>query len=192
VLGTRILRPEVFSVPRLGSINLHKGKVPQDRGMPPGFWELYESERAGVTVHFVSAKLDAGDIVENAEVEISPLETPESLREKLDRQGAHTLALAVSKLQEGVAERIPQPPLSGASRTRPTRKEIAILRERLPHWRVPRSDFFVVLKNACYIFLYFCLYRPVRTLRKRSRAAILLSLWDIPGIGVSEEHLPLY
>jgi peptidoglycan/xylan/chitin deacetylase (PgdA/CDA1 family) len=175
VLGTRILRPEVFSVPRLGSINLHKGKVPQYRGMPPGFWELYEGERtAGITVHFVSTKLDAGDVVETAEVEISPLETPESLLEKLDQEGARTLAEAVCKLQEGVAERIPQPPVTGAARTRPTRKEIAALRERLPHWRVSRSDFFVVLKNALYISLYFCLYRVVRARRKRSRAAILL------------------
>ena len=71
VLGTRILRPELFSVPRLGSVNLHKGKVPEYRGMPPGFWELYEGERsAGITVHFVSAKLDAGDVVETAEVAI--------------------------------------------------------------------------------------------------------------------------
>jgi peptidoglycan/xylan/chitin deacetylase (PgdA/CDA1 family) len=175
VLGTRILRPEVFSVPRLGSINLHKGKVPQYRGMPPGFWELSEGERtAGVTVHLVSSKLDAGDVVESAEVEISPLETPESLLEKLDEQGARTLALAVSKFQEGIVERIPQPPATGAARTKPTRKEIAELRKRLPHWRIPRSDVFVVLKNALYISLYFCLYRAVRASRKRSRAAILL------------------
>ena len=83
VLGTRILRSEVFSLPRLGSINLHKGKVPEYRGMPPGFWELYEGERtAGITVHFVSAKLDAGDVVETSAVAISPLETPESLSGK--------------------------------------------------------------------------------------------------------------
>lgn len=175
VLGTRILRPEVFSVPRMGSINLHKGKVPEYRGMPPGFWELYEGERtAGITVHFVSAKLDAGNVVETAEVEISPLETPESLLEKLDQEGSRTLAVAVSKLQEGTAQRIPQPPITGKSRTRPTAKEIEELRKRLPHWRVPRSDFFVVLKNAFYISVYFCLYRAVRASRKRSRAAILL------------------
>ncbi len=175
VVGTRILRPEVFNVPRMGSINLHKGKVPQYRGMPPGFWELYEGERtAGVTVHFVSSKLDAGDVVETGEVEISPLETPESLLEKLDQLGAHILASAVCKLQGGTAERIPQPPVTQVARTRPTRKEIATLHERLPHWRSPRPDFFVVLKNAFYIFLYFCLYPIVRGRRKHSRAAILL------------------
>ena len=54
VLGTRILKRSTFAVPRMGCINLHKGKVPEYRGMPPGFWELYDSQNsATVTVHMV-------------------------------------------------------------------------------------------------------------------------------------------
>lgn len=88
VLGTRILRPSVFNLPRMGSINLHKGRVPEYRGLPPGFWELYDGARtAGVTVHFVSSKLDAGDVIETGEVQILPLDTPESLLEKLHQEG---------------------------------------------------------------------------------------------------------
>src|SRR5439155_5560131 len=64
VLGTRILKRSTFSIPRMGCINLHKGKVPEYRGMPPGFWELYDGRSsAGVTVHFVDDGLDTGDIV---------------------------------------------------------------------------------------------------------------------------------
>ena len=37
VIGTRILKRSTFAKPRLGSLNLHKGKVPEYRGMPPGF-----------------------------------------------------------------------------------------------------------------------------------------------------------
>jgi len=46
VLGTRVLRRSTFGVPRLGSINLHKGALPRYRGMPPGFWELYNGEKS--------------------------------------------------------------------------------------------------------------------------------------------------
>ena len=50
VLGTRILKASTFGVPRMGCINLHKGKVPEYRGMPPGFWELYDgASSASVT-----------------------------------------------------------------------------------------------------------------------------------------------
>jgi formyl transferase-like protein len=61
VLGTRILKESTFSVPRLGCINLHKGKVPEYRGMPPGFWELFDgASTAGITVHRVATQLMPG------------------------------------------------------------------------------------------------------------------------------------
>src|ERR1700736_3999608 len=36
VLGTRVLKRRIFEIPRLGCVNLHKGSVPEYRGMPPG------------------------------------------------------------------------------------------------------------------------------------------------------------
>ncbi len=66
--GTNILKPETFSIPRLGSINLHCGRLPSYRGAPPAFWELMAGEReVGVTVHQVSAALDAGAIYARGE-----------------------------------------------------------------------------------------------------------------------------
>src|SRR5439155_17552281 len=45
VIGTRILKRSTFAIPRMGCINVHKGKVPEYRGLPPGFWELYENQK---------------------------------------------------------------------------------------------------------------------------------------------------
>ncbi|MDX1396780.1 MAG: formyltransferase family protein [Gemmatimonadota bacterium] len=62
--GTYILRESVFGIPRLGCINLHTGKVPEYRGAAPAFWELYNGEtEVGVTVHEVTADLDAGRVL---------------------------------------------------------------------------------------------------------------------------------
>ena len=62
--GTNIIKESVFSIPRLGSINLHQGLAPVYRGGPTVFWELYNNEKEiGITVHFVAAKVDTGDIV---------------------------------------------------------------------------------------------------------------------------------
>jgi folate-dependent phosphoribosylglycinamide formyltransferase PurN len=62
--GTNIIRETVFSVPRLGSINLHQGLAPLYRGGPTVFWELFNGEREiGITIHFVAAKVDTGDII---------------------------------------------------------------------------------------------------------------------------------
>lgn len=62
--GTNIIKEPVFSIPRLGSINIHQGLAPYYRGGPPLFWELFNGENeVGITVHFVAAEVDTGDII---------------------------------------------------------------------------------------------------------------------------------
>lgn len=175
VLGTRVLRPSCFSVPRLGSINLHKGKVPEYRGMPPGFWELFDGAKtAGVTVHFVDSRLDTGDVVAAGEVPISPKETPDSLLEKLHVEGARMLVRAVDSIRSGDFQRKTQAVTSHRAHTRPTLAEEAALRRRLPHWSeqsAPRA----ITRNLIYLTI-FCsgIHWLLRAARKRSRAAIIL------------------
>ena len=49
VVGTYILKPEIFSIPRQGSINLHTGRAPLYRGAAPAFWELFNGDdRVGI------------------------------------------------------------------------------------------------------------------------------------------------
>ena len=56
-LAAPILRRELFAIPTVGTVNLHKGKVPDYRGMPPAFWELWNDEESvGCTVHWVDRK----------------------------------------------------------------------------------------------------------------------------------------
>lgn len=62
--GTNIIKKEVFSIPRKGSINIHQGLTPFYRGGPSIFWELFNDEKeVGVTVHFVASKVDTGDVI---------------------------------------------------------------------------------------------------------------------------------
>lgn len=62
--GTNIIKENVFGIPRLGSINLHQGLAPHYRGGPTVFWELYNGEdEIGITIHYVAAKVDTGDII---------------------------------------------------------------------------------------------------------------------------------
>jgi peptidoglycan/xylan/chitin deacetylase (PgdA/CDA1 family) len=175
VLGTRVLKPTTFSVPRLGSVNLHKGKVPEYRGMPPGFWELFDgAAAAGVTVHFVDNTLDTGDVVETGEVTIEPRETPDSLIEKLHEEGVRVLVRAVQTIQAGTARRTPQSHTSATPRTRPTLSEMAALKRRLPYWG-QQTDAGIVLKNLLYLAIFHSgIYSLVRKNRKSSRAAIIL------------------
>jgi peptidoglycan/xylan/chitin deacetylase (PgdA/CDA1 family) len=176
VLGTRILKPGTFGVPRMGCINLHKGRVPEYRGLPPGFWELYDGAlSAGLTVHFVDEGLDTGDIVATSTVPIMGTDTPESLVEKLHEEGARLLASVVSTIRSGKASPQPREKLPLKPRTRPTRKEIGLLRRRLPHWK-HRGDVSTILRDLYLLFVYYCgIYYIARQLHRllwRSRGAI--------------------
>lgn len=198
VLGTRILKPCIFSVPRLGSINLHKGRLPDYRGMPPGFWELYAGEtKAGATAHFVDAGLDTGDIVAEDTIAISPLETPDTLRVKLNWLGSEVLARAVTALSEGTAQRTPQPKATGRANSKPNEAQQSQLALRLPHWR-RRNPLFEIAKHLLYFsFHYSGLLALKRNLRSSQRAAILLyhrvNNWSVDPLTTSErrfaEHL---
>jgi peptidoglycan/xylan/chitin deacetylase (PgdA/CDA1 family)/folate-dependent phosphoribosylglycinamide formyltransferase PurN len=179
VLGTRILKPSTFGVPRQGCINLHKGKVPEYRGMPPGFWELYDgATTAGVTVHFVDKGLDTGDIVATGAVDIAKTETPESLLEKLHAEGAKTLASAVAQIRDGTATRQLQPKVETTPRSKPSREQLNSLRRRLPHWNwKKKTPWSVIGRNIHLLLVYYSgLYWAVRFSHRlsKSRGAIFL------------------
>jgi peptidoglycan/xylan/chitin deacetylase (PgdA/CDA1 family) len=101
-LGAPILKPDVFTVPRLGTINLHKGKLPDYRGMPPAFWEISDGQSSvGCTVHRVDEKLDTGAIIVEATVPVEKYSTPEGLRIRLDAIGNRLVVEAIGNLAAG-------------------------------------------------------------------------------------------
>ena len=130
--GTNILKPETFSIPRLGCVNLHCGRLPQYRGAPPAFWELMAGEReVGVTVHQVSAELDAGAIYAEGACPLDPVpagdparHTEQVWREQLRPIGLQLLVRTALALARGEAEGRPQPPSATPANRLPSRREI--------------------------------------------------------------------
>lgn len=112
VAGTYILKPEVFTIPRLGSINLHSGKAPEYRGSAPAFWEMYNGESSvGITIHRVAASLDAGDVLiqDNFPLDPAPVGDPLAYvrryrRTVLRPHGVRMLAEAVAQIADGTEE----------------------------------------------------------------------------------------
>lgn len=130
-LGAPLLKDTLFSVPRLGTINLHKGELPRYRGMPPAFWELKNGETSvGCTVHKVAAGLDTGDILLQSSVAVERYSTVAGMRVKLDRLGVQMVCQAVELIASGSPKYVKQPP-GGATNSRPTLAQEAGLRAQL-------------------------------------------------------------
>ena len=119
-LGAPILKEALFALPRLGTINLHKGRLPDFRGMPPAFWELNSGAASvGCTVHRVAAGLDTGDILLASEVPIDQFSTVAGVQVKLHRLGVELVTEAVAQIVAGTAQFSKQP-AGGSTNTRPT------------------------------------------------------------------------
>lgn len=179
VLGTRILKKKTFAIPRLGCINLHKGKVPEFRGQPAGFWELYEGEKvAGVTVHYVDEGLDTGDIVGTIEVPIHKNETVSSLQNKLHWEGANLLAKCLGEIESGISNRKQQIQKNLSFRTNPTRKQCIELNKLRPQCNIEEDHLKEIFKTLLYLGIYYLgLYRFVRFVRSKlghSRCKVIL------------------
>ncbi len=110
VFGTRLIKDPLLKLARLGALNLHTGLSPYYRGGQCTFWALYHGdiEHIGVTVHYLSQKIDGGDIVFTARPEIEPEDTVRSLECKLVRLATAGMIEAVKRLAEGKLEAAPQ------------------------------------------------------------------------------------
>jgi peptidoglycan/xylan/chitin deacetylase (PgdA/CDA1 family) len=130
-LAAPILRDPLFSVPRHGTLNLHKGRVPQYRGMPPAFWELWNDEsEVGCTVHRVEAALDAGPIVAEQAVPRAAYSTLRGLQLTLDDVGIGLMRDAVLATLDGTVQARPQPP-GGRTWRSPTLAQRAALARKV-------------------------------------------------------------
>jgi hypothetical protein len=151
--GTGIVREPLISLPRLGTINLHQGEVPFYRGAPPGFWELWNrEEHAGVTIHFVDAGIDTGDIVLQERVPIEPGDDHGRVQEKLAELSLALYPRAVREIAAGNAARTRQQTGVGRNYTFPTLAEtfrLRLARKRLRPVRFARN----VAKQAFFLLL---------------------------------------
>ena len=57
-----ILREPQLSIPRLGWLNFHPSLLPYNRGKHYNFWAIVEQAPFGVTLHWIDAGVDSGDI----------------------------------------------------------------------------------------------------------------------------------
>lgn len=105
----QILSADLLAVPRLSGINLHGSVLPAYRGAAPVARAIQNGEtETGITVIFMTPRIDAGGMLKVLKTPIDPDETAGTLEDRLAKLGAPLVTEAVSELAEGRAEVIPQ------------------------------------------------------------------------------------
>lgn len=98
----QILPNELLASPKYGCINVHASLLPELRGGAPIHYSILQGkEKTGITIMYMAQKLDAGDILTQAEVTIGEDDNVGILHDKLSSIGADLLSNTIPKLIKG-------------------------------------------------------------------------------------------
>jgi len=99
IVAFKFLPKEVWSIPKMGSINIHASLLPNLRGAAPINWSLiYGHNKTGLTSFFLDEKIDTGDIILKTEVIINHSDNFESLYNKLKSMSGSFLSATIEAI----------------------------------------------------------------------------------------------
>ena len=184
-----ILPQWVLDAPRLGCLNIHASLLPRWRGAAPIHRAIEAGDsHTGVTIMQMDAGLDTGDMLLIEQLPIEPLDTTETLHDKLATLGGRLVVQTLGLAACGGLSATPQPAL-GVSYAHKIEKPEAVI-----DWMQPA----VLIERRIRAFQPFPV--AVSTLGAelvKFRAAKLLSLVSppdaVPGevLAVSEQGVDI-
>jgi methionyl-tRNA formyltransferase len=125
VVAFRMLPEVVWSMPRLGTFNLHASLLPQYRGAAPINWAVMNGDtETGATTFMLQHEIDTGNIILQQRIPIAPNENVGSVHDRLMTMGAGLVTQTVDAIIEaennGVA--LPTIPQDNSQDLRPAPK----------------------------------------------------------------------
>ncbi len=97
-----ILPPQLLTVPKYLSLNIHHSLLPKYRGTSPAPFAILAGDKiTGVTVIAMNDKVDAGDILAQKNYEMKPDETTESLLTELNKLGGEIIIPVIENYAKG-------------------------------------------------------------------------------------------
>ena len=114
VIAFRMLPEVVWTMPRLGTFNLHASLLPRYRGAAPINWAVMNGDSVtGVTTFFLKHEIDTGDVIDQKSIEIGPDECVGDVHDRLMMLGADLTIDTVDRILAGNLTAMPQNALEG-------------------------------------------------------------------------------
>lgn len=111
---TQILKKPAIELARLGTINLHGGRLPDYRGASVLNWQIINGKpKIGISLIFVDEGIDTGDIISQKEWQLKPKDTIKDAVETSLKLFPVMLLKAVKDIEAGRVKRIKQNPNAG-------------------------------------------------------------------------------
>lgn len=110
IVAFRMLPKVVWSMPALGTFNLHASLLPNYRGAAPINWAIINGEeKTGVTTFFIDDKIDTGEIILQSETPIKSDETVGELHDRLMHLGSELVVKTAELISKGSITTVKQP-----------------------------------------------------------------------------------
>ncbi len=124
VVAFRMLPKVVWSMPKLGTFNLHAALLPQYRGAAPINWAVINGDKTtGVTTFMIDDGMDTGGIMYRYDCRIEPDETVGEVHDKLMDLGSKLVVNTVEAIIENNVElRVQRSFIQGSEILRPAPK----------------------------------------------------------------------
>lgn len=105
----KLLPQALLDIPKVAILNVHSSLLPQYRGAAPINWAVLNGDaETGVTIQYMAAELDAGDILLTERTAIADDEDAGQLYNRLAALGGKAASEALRRLRDGTATRMPQ------------------------------------------------------------------------------------
>lgn len=102
VIAFRILPEKLYSLPRLGAINIHASLLPKYRGAAPVNWALINGEaETGLTSFFLQKEVDTGNIIRQEATPIRDDDNFDSLYRRLSEMAGPFLLRTLDRIESG-------------------------------------------------------------------------------------------
>ena len=180
----QILRANILDLPPKGCINVHASLLPRWRGAAPITAAILAGDpQTGVSIMQMDPGVDTGPVYAQKSMEISPMDTSESLGSRLAAEGASLLLETLPKILRGNHQPIPQNE-SGATYASKVEKGQGLLDFHSPADELERKiRAFFPWPGTYFLFDN----QPIKVLQ----AGVIKPGSSIPGKRSSRDHFPV-
>jgi methionyl-tRNA formyltransferase len=104
----KMIPGSILALARRGALNMHGSLLPAFRGRSPVNWAILKgATETGASLHYMTEKPDAGDLVDQERVPIGPDDDALTVSRRVSDAAAQVLSRAMPRLKAGSAPRVP-------------------------------------------------------------------------------------
>lgn len=104
----KMIPARVLSLARRGALNMHGSLLPRFRGRSPVNWAILKgATETGASLHYMTEKPDAGDLVDQERVPIGPDDDALTVSRRVADAAVAVLSRSLPRLKTGTAPRVP-------------------------------------------------------------------------------------